>query len=85
MFFNSYLAVCRSIVFLLNYIMLFIILDQNLILQMNYSLTGEEHKKTLLLALLKRYARDRDIERFSRLVSSLLTSDVQRRLLKPVR
>ncbi len=54
-------------------------------LQMNYYLTGEEHKKTLLVALLKRYARDRDIERFSRLVSSLLTSDVQRRLLQPVR
>ena len=52
---------------------------------MNYYFTGEEHKKTLLTALMKRYAKDRDIERFSRLVSSLLTSDVQRGLLKPIR
>eukprot|EP00795_Rhopilema_esculentum_P009303 gene9303-17001_t len=53
--------------------------------QMSYYLTGEEHKKTLLIALMKRYAKDRDIERFSRLVSCLLTNEVQRRLLKPIR
>eukprot|EP00794_Sanderia_malayensis_P009289 gene9289-10269_t len=53
--------------------------------KMNYYLTGEEHKKTSLISLLKRYGRDRDIVWFSYHLSSLLTSDVQRGFLKHVR
>ena len=53
--------------------------------QMEYYLVRNDQKKARLLALLKTYAKDRNVENLAHSVALLLNNPMEKKLLKGIR
>jgi len=53
--------------------------------KMEYYLAQDDQKKAHLLALLKTYARDKNVENLAHSVALLLNNPMERKLLKEIR
>lgn len=54
-------------------------------MKMEYYLARNDQKKTHLLALLKTYARDKNVENLAHSTALLLNNPMERKLLKEIR